>query len=87
MSEFELKSCPFCGGEAEFNIKTNSNSRLLTGFTFAIRCKRCHIQSPKMYNLEFGILPDGELLPHIDERGKAADDWNRREGETYDKEK
>ena len=86
MEEIKLKPCPFCGGEAEFNIKTNSSSRLRSGFTFVIRCKECHIQYPKMYRSEFKIHSNGDMIPTIDERGKAADDWNRRAGEIYDKE-
>lgn len=75
----KLKRCPFCGGDAEFITATNSQQGAKRGFGFGIRCTKCEVQLPrKNYVLEFRIAGDGSLMTLVDQRKKAAEDWNSR---------
>lgn len=62
MSDTKLKSCPFCGGEAEY-IKEN-----IIGL-YAVQCKECKCMT--LYQFDFG---EGEEIS----KKKATDVWNRR---------
>ena len=74
----ELKKCPFCGGEAVFSVKSNCSTYYSVGFSFGIECKDCGIKTPKTYKVEFNLAEDGTINPLHDERGQAANDWNKR---------
>lgn len=76
----ELEPCPFCGREAEFvtNSSGFSNESRLIGFY--IKCKGCHIKSPKNYELRVSLGCNGLLVTDYDQRDEAINDWNTRSG-------
>lgn len=76
----ELKPCPFCGGKANFLIKTYMERGITRGYTFGIYCTKCDIALPKTnYIIEFEMSSDdGELKVTTDERPQAIEAWNRR---------
>ena len=76
----ELKPCPFCGGKANFLIKTHMERGVTRGYTFGIYCTKCDITLPKTnYIIEFEMSSDdGELKVTTDERPQAIETWNRR---------
>ena len=76
-SVFVLKSCPFCGGDAEFHNKSRSTSGDLLGYKFKIRCKECKAETPDTYSISFKLIPDGTLLTVEDDRLNALEFWNR----------
>ena len=76
----ELKPCPFCGGKANFLIKTYMERGVTRGYTFGIYCTKCDITLPKTnYIIEFEMSSDdGKLKVTTDERPQAIEAWNRR---------
>lgn len=75
----ELKLCPFCGGEAEFNCTGSGMSGSEVKFNFNIRCKKCDIIAPLTNGyLSMRFSRCGESVIIHDDRTKAADTWNRR---------
>lgn len=74
----ELKPCPFCGGDAEFETKSNLSSHSEVGFDFAVKCSDCGIELPGTYRITFILGMSGQLRTIVDEREKAMDEWNRR---------
>lgn len=73
-----LLPCPFCGGKAAFVTKSNSSSHHGVGFCFEIECEDCGAKLPKQYKVEFSLTDSGGINPLLDERKRAADDWNQR---------
>jgi len=61
----ELSHCPFCGGEAEFRIGGNYNSKLDRRMGVGVRCKECKVLTP---------VREGGDCPET----RAAEVWNRR---------
>lgn len=61
----ELSACPFCGGEAEFRVGGNWNSKLGRRMGVGVRCKDCGAMTPVRQR---GSCPEET----------AADLWNRR---------
>lgn len=81
-----LKSCPFCGGEAKFLVKTYMANGVMReyslGYSFGICCSKCDITTPKTdYILKFRLNDDGEIELNVDERPLAIETWNRRVNE------
>ena len=74
----ELKPCPFCGGKADFKIRSNISSHSEVGFDFTIKCSECDIEIPRTYRVTLTIGMSGQINAKIDERQKAMDDWNWR---------
>ena len=75
----ELKRCPFCGGEAKFFTKAYISEGVTRGWEFGIFCTRCNVITPiTNYELEIQLGDDGEIKTLVDDRAKAASDWNRR---------
>lgn len=81
MSE-SLKSCPFCGGEAEFHVIANSASHCGAVFTFEIVCSECKVSSPKQYTIGVDMNSTGVIVVQHDEREIAINEWNQRAGDT-----
>lgn len=81
MSE-SLKSCPFCGGEAEFHVIANSASHCGAVFTFEIVCSECKVSSPKQYTTGVNMNSTGVIVVQHDEREIAINEWNQRAGDT-----
>lgn len=76
---FELKHCPFCGGEAKFFTKTFSQNGISRGWEFGVFCTGCDVQTPRSdYKVEITFESNGEIKNTTDERQLAADTWNRR---------
>lgn len=80
MSKLELKPCPFCGGEAEFITDTSGLRSEFRRISFSIQCKGCKIEYPKRYEIEFRLDSHGEIVMNTDERQKALEAWNKRNG-------
>lgn len=72
----ELKTCPFCGGKAQFVAEAGCSDS--TKIFFHIKCKDCEVTYPKRYKIKMRLSGDGEVVYDVDERQNAADDWNRR---------
>ena len=81
MSE-SLKSCPFCGGEAEFHVIANSASHVGASFTFKIVCSECKVSSPKQHTIGVDMNSTGAIVARHDEREIAINEWNQRVGDT-----
>ena len=64
-----LKSCPFCGGVAEYAAKQMTTNGY-DGVAVRARCSRCHAQSP--YKRNAWLHGWHETLED------AAEAWNRR---------
>lgn len=78
---YKLKRCPFCGGEARFFSKLYSARGDMRGWEFGVYCTKCDITSPVTnYKLEYEFLSSGEIKALVDDRQRAANDWNRRVG-------
>lgn len=78
MSEPNLKPCPFCGGEAEFFVKSHTASEMKSYWYIGVRCTKCNLTSPKLYRLTLTVGANAEIQAIEDERQHAVDDWNRR---------
>ena len=78
MSSIELKNCPFCGGEAEFSVKTLNGVLKFNFWEFRICCSECNLTSPKTYKLGAILNEFGDFKIAIDERNEAIEAWNRR---------
>lgn len=78
MNEIKLKSCPFCGGEAVFAVRSNKSSNHDVGFDFTILCSRCHTRLPDEYSLTAELDAQGYVITTSDGRKAAAEAWNRR---------
>lgn len=80
--KFDLKPCPFCGGEAIFFPKCscpNAAAGLTRKWKFGVGCLACGIALPKTtYSFSVQMTNDGGIEVIEDDRQKAADTWNRR---------
>lgn len=79
---FDLKPCPFCGGEVIFFPKCNCPNAaggLTRSREFGVGCLACGIALPKStYRLSVQMAKDGSIEVIEDDRQEAADTWNRR---------
>lgn len=74
-----LKPCPFCGGEAKYLVKCNSERGIARGWEFGIYCTKCDVTTAKTnYKLEVNLSDDGQISPIEDERCEAIEAWNKR---------
>lgn len=80
MSDFKLKTCPFCGHEAKFVTESSSIQHDQRGFGFRIKCSKCgtHINR-KVYEIKLKLNSQGQIETVFDEREKAVEEWNKRE--------
>lgn len=79
MDEIKLKPCPFCGGEAVYIINKNYEWGTTHGWQFGIKCTNCKTELPmRDFVVTVDLESNGEIAFTKDERGKAADMWNRR---------
>ena len=76
--EYKLKSCPFCGHKAVFNIRSIMTADFVRGFSFNIECSNCKISKGNIYTFEFSFENNGRLYANKDERQDAVDEWNKR---------
>lgn len=83
----ELKPCPFCSGDAEYEFSYSGYSHKNYA---GVRCKRCWAKGPK-FPCEFSVLDwqvggrpwSAKCLPELSEAAQAAfaqarDAWNTR---------
>lgn len=78
MTRCELKSCPFCGGEA---LVVTS----LSEHWFMVECSTCYCRTPKAYHNRNKRFVKGGLNFHkckTDDEARAlvVEIWNRRGG-------
>lgn len=79
MDEIQLKPCPFCGGEAVYIIYKNYIRGTAHEWQFGIKCTNCMVELPvRDFIVTADMNSNGEIVFIKDERGKAADMWNRR---------
>lgn len=80
MSDYKLKRCPFCGGEANIEqTRTGDYDRSSVAIKFQIRCKKCHsTQSTAYGTIAMNLKCDGELNVWHKDLPKAIEAWNRR---------
>lgn len=80
MSEYKLKPCPFCGGEANIEqTQTGDYERSSVGIRFQIRCKKCHSTASTAYGfVAINLKSSGELNVWHNDIPKAVEAWNRR---------
>lgn len=64
MTDIKLKSCPFCGGEAEFKVISNFGAKMVT-----VHCNGCNTESD---NVQESVDYCAKQV--------AAEKWNRRDG-------
>ena len=50
--EYGQKSCPFCGGKAEYGISHDVSGRSDRD-TFYMYCSECHVRTPEYTKYEF----------------------------------
>ena len=75
----ELKPCPFCGGVALFDQTTYGTDCGMVMMRFQIRCEKCNATAPQGSGiLRLCLTSKGEIGMAVDERAKAAENWNRR---------
>lgn len=79
----KLRPCPFCGGEAKFElsaaVKCQTERGNTKGWEFGICCTECSVKTPRThYKLEVQLNDDGQISVIEDERYKAIEAWNRR---------
>ena len=76
----KLKPCPFCGGEAVFNIYSNSTRENNRGWSYDVHCEKCGAFVPNRCSYEtIAVMDrDGNILLIKDNRDKAIEAWNRR---------
>lgn len=74
----ELKCCPFCKGEAMFEVdgfrRINFTDRAVA-VDFHIECSKCHTKLPT-FSTQIIIYPNGEIDFAFDEREDAIKIWN-----------
>lgn len=74
----QLKPCPFCGGEAIFNMRELDES-YGARIGFWIMCTKCHATNPDSKGVvTVRIGSNGEMYTERDDRPKAIEVWNRR---------
>ena len=78
---FELKPCPFCGGEAELRKSPNSRSEEGASF-YDVRCKKCGVhvtgKSFNFWTVEYNAEKPQDLLSAVNRWNKRAYEENGR---------
>lgn len=84
-SMYNLKPCPFCGGEAKMQMTSyihikSTGGEELVGRTVDIKCGNCGARSGdrNKYRVLTQIDDNGNVAYKEDGRKKAAEEWNRR---------
>ena len=70
----ELKTCPFCGGEAEICSAFED----FLGKYWYVRCKTCYSKGPNIYEGGKKLEPNQEYEAIKGAWDKAIKAWNRR---------
>lgn len=79
MNEIKLEPCPFCGCEAVYIIDKNYIRCTEHTWQFGIKCTNCMVELPvRDFIVTVDMNSNGGIVFTKDERGKAADMWNRR---------
>lgn len=80
MSEYKLKPCPFCGGEANVEqTQTRDYVNSSIALQFQIRCKKCHSTASTAYGfIAINLNSSGEINVLHNDIPKAVEAWNRR---------
>lgn len=78
MKDYNLRPCPFCGGNAVFKVITTIASTSKSGMTFCVQCTKCGARAPSGHvsEISFQLYDDGELKITKDERSYEAAWWN-----------
>ena len=82
MNRIKLRPCPFCGGEAAYTSTRHFCNYSCIGIHFEVGCKDCKMTLPEIYDIKFSLSENGELCTLKDDRAIAAENWNRRAGDT-----
>lgn len=73
----ELKTCPFCGGEARITYRSPTVYDDEFRAVWEIGCIKC--PTKKSYESAYVLHPDTEVfITKTDGRKRAIDAWNRR---------
>lgn len=79
-----LKPCWKCGGRAVLAIDAMNEN----GFSFSVKCEQCGQKaSNETYIVIYKSVPGNEEIKLIDDRDRAAEEWNAKcaeEGDTDD---
>lgn len=79
MDEFALEPCPFCGGKAEYSVKSNYSRGAMHGWKFGVECTQCLVALPMQdFTVTIHLTASGEIVFDQDDREAAAKMWNRR---------
>lgn len=81
-----LKNCPFCRGQAAFDVKSNFSSHCEVGFKFVIKCIECKIVFPKEGTVSLRMDSLGNIEYITDDRMDLITKWNSRSSEEEDRE-
>lgn len=76
---FDLLSCPFCGGDADFVQTAYGTESQCACLSFEIACRKCKAKAPGAHGkILLKLAISGALDMRCDDRKAAADAWNRR---------
>ena len=78
MENYNLRPCPFCGGNAVFKVNGTISSPSKSAMTFCVQCVKCGARAPSGHvsEISFKLYDDGELKITKDERSYEAAWWN-----------
>lgn len=78
MKNYNLRPCPFCGGNAIFKVINTVASASRSGMTFNVQCAECRTSAPTGHipEISLKLYEDGSLEIIKDEREYAAQWWN-----------
>lgn len=76
--KYELRDCPFCGGNPIFKTMILFSKSSECGLEFNVGCAKCGASAPVQHipEIKFNLMEDGEVLVVKDERYYAAATWN-----------
>ena len=79
----KLKPCPFCGREAVFKCYSTGHSGGDISWSYKVHCISCGVEVPSLteFKTTLRIGYDGKISFVTDDRWKAAELWNKREGD------
>lgn len=78
MSKSELKTCPFCGGDAVLKKVSSRYSADSWGDSFQVECMVCGVRSATYDSMVCRSLKNREIVIEKDGRKDAIGAWNRR---------
>ena len=78
MAKFELKPCPFCGGEAYFDVNSLHKRGEEIGWDYHVLCRSCYAGNRKMHTTAVTLCENGDIIVVEDGREEAVAEWNGR---------